>query len=135
MRKLTANSTRNYRAEHPGEPLKLWYVPYAWTHGTLYTDDFDLDFAETFYTGSWLKGIDQEKTLSNINCPSVYIKAATSYGKDGVLYAANSDEDAEKVHRLIKGNEMKTIKSGHDIHFEHPKEFIRIMADFLKKIQ
>lgn len=73
--------------------------------------------------------------MSKVNCPSVYIKAATQYGKDGVLYAANSDEDAEKVHSLIEGNDMITIKSGHDIHFEHPDEFIRIMADFLNRIK
>ena len=134
LRKLVARSTRNYRAEHPGEPLKLWYVPYKWIHGTLYLDDFDLTFSETFYTGSWFKGFNQEETLSKINCPSLYIKAATQYGKDGVLYAANSDEDAQKVHRLIEANEMITIKSGHDIHFEKPDEFIQIMVNFLNKI-
>jgi pimeloyl-ACP methyl ester carboxylesterase len=133
LREFVAARTRKYRAQHPGEPLKLWYIPYKWIHGTLYLDDFDLDFSETFYTGLWFEGFEQEETLSKINCPSVYIKAATQYGKDGVLYAANSDEDAEKVHSLIKGNEMITIKSGHDIHFEHPDEFIQIMLDFLKK--
>ena len=134
LRDRLAASTRNYRAEHPGQPLKLWYVPYKWMHGTLYLDDFDLNFSETFYTGSWFKGFDQAETLTKIKCPSVYIKAATQYGKDGVLYAANSDEDDEGVHRLIKGNEKITIKSGHDIHFEHPDEFVNMMVDFLKKI-
>ena len=135
LRKFVAASARKYRAEHPGEPLKLWYVPYQWIHGTLYLDDFDLGFSETFYTGSWFEGFNQQKTLSQIDCPSVYIKAATQYGKDGVLYAANSDEDAEKVHSLIKGNEMTTIKSGHDIHFEHPDKFVQIMAEFLNRIR
>lgn len=135
LRLLIARMTRDYRAEHPGEPLKLWCVPYNWIHGTLYLDDFDLEFSETFYTGSWFEGFDQEETLSNIDCPSVYIKAATLYGKDGVLYAANSDEDAEKVHSLIERNEMLTIKSGHDIHFEHPDEFIQIMVNFLSRIK
>jgi len=65
----------------------------------------------------------------------VYLKAATQYGGDGVLYAANSDEDAQEGHRLIQGNEMITIKSGHDIHFEHPNEFIQIMVNFLKRIE
>ncbi|WP_245281072.1 alpha/beta fold hydrolase [Desulfitobacterium hafniense] len=51
-----------------------------------------------------------------------------------MLYAANSDEDAAKIHSLIKGNDMITIKSGHDIHFEYPDEFIQIMADFLNRI-
>jgi pimeloyl-ACP methyl ester carboxylesterase len=134
LRSIIARSTRNYREKHSGEPLKLWYVPYKWIHGTLYIDDFDLDFSETFYTGSWFKGINQEKILSKINCPSVYIKANTLYGKDGVLYAANSDQDARKAHSLLKGNEMVKIKSGHDIHFEKPDKFIQIMVDFLNKI-
>lgn len=135
LRKVLAKSTRNYRAKHPGKPLKLWYVPYKWIHGTLYLDDFDLDFTESFYTGKWFEGLDQEQTLFAINCPSVYIKAATQYGKDGVLYAANRDEDAAKVHELIADNEMITIKSGHDIHFEKPKEFTQIMVEFLKRIK
>jgi pimeloyl-ACP methyl ester carboxylesterase len=29
---------------------------------------------------------------------------------------------------------MITIKSGHDIHFEKPKEFVQIMVDFLGEI-
>jgi len=69
-------------------------------------DVFDLAFSETFYTGSWFKEFDQDETLSQITCPSVYINAATQYGEDGVFYAANSNEDAEKVHSLIKGDEM-----------------------------
>jgi pimeloyl-ACP methyl ester carboxylesterase len=135
LRKLVAKSARDYRGTHPGESLKLWYVPYNWLHGTLYLDDFDLEFAETFYTGTWMDGFDQETTLLNIQCPSVYIKAETSYGKDGVLYAANTDEDAAKVQSLLQDNEIITIKSGHDIHFEHPDEFIKIMVDFLNKLQ
>lgn len=83
-------------------------------HSTLYLDDFELDFAETFYTGTWFKGFNQKETLSKINTPSIYIKATTQYGEDGVLYAANRDEGAEKVHSLLKGNGMVTIKSGRD---------------------
>ncbi|MGE4283810.1 MAG: alpha/beta fold hydrolase [Clostridia bacterium] len=135
LRKIIAASTKNYRTKHPGEPLKLWYVPYDLIHGTRYLDNFDTEFSETFYTGTWFEGFDQQETLSNIECPSVYIKAATLYGEDGVLYAANSDEDAEKVHSLIEGNKMITIKSGHDIHFEHPDEFIEIIVDFVNKIK
>ena len=30
----------------------------------------------------------------------------------------------------FKGNEMISIKSGHDIHFEKPDEFITILVDF-----
>ncbi|MCH3964885.1 MAG: alpha/beta hydrolase [Clostridium sp.] len=133
LRTTLAKSTRKYRSNHPGKPLKLWYVPYKWIHGTLYLDNFDLKFSESFYTGSWFHGFSQEEILSNINCPSVYIKANTLYGRDGVLYAANSDQDGEKVHNLIKKNKMIKIKSGHDIHFEKPDKFIEVMISLVRQ--
>lgn len=77
---------------------------------TLAPEEYHLAFAEAFYTGTWFQGFNQEETLSKIDRPVVYPKASTAYGSDGVLYAANSDEDAEKVHRLIKGSEMINIK-------------------------
>jgi pimeloyl-ACP methyl ester carboxylesterase len=104
LKSLLSNSARIYREKNPGKPLKLWYVPYKWIHGTLYLDEFDLKFSETFYTGEWLEGIAQEDILSKIDVPTTYIKAETMYGKDGVLYAANSDEDAARVQKLIKGS-------------------------------
>ena len=61
LRKLTARSTRGYRKAHPGEPLKLWYVPYKWIHGTHYLDQFDLDFAETFIQVIGLKDLIRRK--------------------------------------------------------------------------
>lgn len=135
LRQLIAKSAREYRAEHPGEALEIWYLPHSMLHGETYMDNFDLKFADTFYTGSWFEGLDQAETLSKVNCPSVYIKAETQYGRDGVLYAANTDEDAAKVNSLLKDNEMITIKSGHDIHYEHPKDFTEILVNFLDKVK
>lgn len=135
LQQAVAKSAVKYKAQHPGKSIKLWYIPCGWIHGTLYFNEFDPQFAETFYNGSWLSGVSQEEILKGINCPSIYIKAATLYGKDGVLYAANTDEDAKLVHSLVQGNEMITIKSGHDIHFEHSIEFLQIMKNFLTKIK
>jgi hypothetical protein len=42
-----------------------------------------------------MKGVDQEGMLRDIRCPVAYLKANTRYGKDGVLYAANTDEEAK----------------------------------------
>ena len=79
-----------------------------------------------------MKDTDQEKTLKNIQCPVIYLKANTQYGKDGVLYAANTDEDANKVQGLIRNCKRMNIKSGHDIHFEHPDVFISACKELLK---
>lgn len=65
-------------------------------------DHYDLAFGETFYDGSWMNGIHQEAMLKMIPDPTIYLKAETNYGQDGVLYAANSDEDAHKVQTPLR---------------------------------
>lgn len=120
----------SYRNEHPNEPVKVFYLPpninRIWESMTY---PYDRRFGETFYTYSWFEGFDQEETLSKINCPTIFIKATTRYD-NGILLAALSDEDANHVKELIKGSKRIDIKSGHDIHYEHPKEFIKILIEF-----
>lgn len=125
-------AAKAYRKEHPGQPLKISWLPHAWLRAMHDLDDFDLAFAETFYDGSWMRGIDQEAMLREIRCPAVYLKASTNYGKDGVLYAANTEADAEKVQSLIAGCERIDVKSGHDIHVEQPQTFLSACEKLLK---
>ena len=98
--------------------------PHSWLRVLRYIDDYHPAFGQAFYDGTWTEGVDQEGMLRDIRCPVVYLKANTRYGKDGVLYAANIDEDAERVQALISGCERIDIKSGHDIHAEHPGTFV-----------
>lgn len=118
-----AEWTAQERAQHPNQHLTLAWVPHDWVRGLYFYDDFDVRFSETFYTGSWFDGVDQADLLRRIGCPTVYLKAETNYGKDGLLYAANSDEDAARVLDLVAKCELITIKSGHDIHYEHSATF------------
>ena len=87
-------------------------------------DSYDLAFGEAFYEGSWMSGIDQNELLASIQAPSVYLKAKTHYGKDGTLFAANTDEDSDRVMRLLPHATRTVINSGHDIHVEQPTAFI-----------
>ena len=135
LQPIIAEKASKYIQEHESEPLKLWYIPYKWIHGTRYLNEFDLMFAESFYDGTWIAGINQEHMLKQIKIPTRYIEANTIYGEDGVLYAANTDEDAEKVLSYIENCEMVVIESGHDIHFEKPKEFVEILNDVLDVIK
>ena len=131
LEQFPAQTAREYSAKYGTECKKIWYMPYSWTMGLLYTDEFDSYFSETFYDGSWFEGVTQEEILSGINCPCVYIKAKTSYGEDGVLYAANTDEDAQKVMELIKDcTYIETETSDHDIHFKYPEKFIEVLTEF-----
>lgn len=126
-------SAVKYRQENPGEPIKISWIPYTWVRTLLYMDNYDPLFGNAFYDGSWMENVDQESILKGIRCPVIYIKANTQYGKDGVLYAANTDGDGDKVQALIGNCERINIKSGHDIHFEHPEVFLSACKKLLNK--
>ena len=124
LKDLLAKQTAEWCAKHPGEHAVNAWVPRDWTRGMYFMDDFDPRFAETFYNGSWMAGIDQEALLRQIECPVVYLKATTNYGEDGVLYAATTDDDAARIQQTIPRCATTEIKSGHDIHVEHPDVFV-----------
>ncbi|MBX9033013.1 alpha/beta fold hydrolase [Gordonibacter massiliensis (ex Traore et al. 2017)] len=118
-----AEWTAQERAANPDAHLTLAWVPHDWVRGLYFYDDFDVRFSEAFYDGTWFDGVDQVDVLGRIACPAVYLKAQTNYGEDGVLFAANSDEDAARVQQLVANCETVVVKSGHDIHYERPQTF------------
>lgn len=126
--KLAAD-TRAWCEQRPGDHVVTPWIPRDWTRGMYFMDDFDPAFGNAFYTGSWFESIDQEQLLRSIPCPTIYLKAETNYGDDGVLYAANTDENAARVAELVPRCETRTIKSGHNIHYEHPDFFVQALRD------
>lgn len=122
---IPGKDAREYFAENNEEQRYFWYIPKDWTRGIIFLPEFDLNFSEAFYDGTFFEGISQEEILKGIKCPTLYMKAATQYGEDGVLYAANTDEDAEKVMELLPHAKMVTRdKPDHDIHFSDKNFFI-----------
>lgn len=120
----------SYREKHPDTPIKLFFLPPSINESLRATDTYDPRFGETFYNSSWHKNFDHAEALAKIDCPSVLIHTSWSYGPDGILWAAMDGNDAERAHSLIKGNVLINVKSGHGFHFDHPREFIKIMLDF-----
>ena len=120
---------RTWCEEHPNENVATTWIPQGWTRGLYFMNDFDPAFGNAFYTGSWLEDVEQAELLSRIKCPVIYLKAKTNYGDDGVLYAANTDKDAERLTSLIANCEMREVNSGHDIHYEKPEVFIEAIRD------
>lgn len=86
----------------PGTIPKCEKVSEKSFHGFWYMDKFDKLFAESFYSGEWFDGVNQEEILWSVKCPTIYLKAKTKYGKDGILWAANTDEGANKMMSLFK---------------------------------
>jgi len=131
LKEKVVQAVETFRNDYPGQGPRIFWIPYSWLRLVNSFDCYDPAFGETFYDGSWMNTVDQEAMLKAIQCPTIYLKAETNYGKDGVLYAANTDEDAKKVQDCLVNCETLTIKSGHDIHYEHPDFFISA----LKKLQ
>lgn len=123
----TAAEARAYMQAHPGEELKLEKIKEASLHGYKYINAFDFLFAESFYTGSWFDGVNQELILKSVKCPVVYLKAKTKYGPKKVLWAANTNQSSDRMLSLLENAKRIVVRSGHDIHYEKPKEFLKAM--------
>ena len=123
LQSMLADQTAEWCSAHPSDHVVNAWVPRSWTRGMYFMDDYDPRFGDAFYDGTWMAGIDQEAILRQIRCPVVYLKASTSYGDDGVLYAATTDADAARIQRSIPQCEAVVIESGHDIHVERPGVF------------
>lgn len=125
-----------YHKKHPNEPVHLKYLPPQINRiFESVTYPYDRRFGETFYDNTWFEDYNQKEVLSNIQTATVFIKAATNYDGD-LLVAALSDEDADRVVRLLQnGKRIDVDTPGHDIHYDQPEEFINIMVDFLSEVQ
>lgn len=91
---------------------------------------YDVRFGKTFQDFSWFDGFDQEQTLQAVQCPTTFIKTTARHDKQGLLLAALSDQDCERVDELLPDNVVEHITSPHDVHFAHPRRFTQWMTDF-----
>ncbi|NLH00237.1 MAG: alpha/beta hydrolase [Chloroflexi bacterium] len=130
------NDAVAYHKKYPNEPVHLKYLPPQINRiFESVTYPYDHRFGETFYDTSWFEDYNQAEVLSKIKSPTVFIKAETRYDGD-LLVAALSDEDAERVVGLLEyGKRIDVDSPGHDIHYDKPEEFIKIMVDFLDEVQ
>lgn len=135
IKNAVVQSAIESREKNPGQPIQIAWIPHDWLRGMHYMDDYDPRFGLAFYDGSWLGALDQEALLSSISAKTIYMKVDTLYGEDGVLYAANTDADADKVERLLQNGERINIKSSHDIHYSNPKEYIDAVLKMLPETQ
>jgi pimeloyl-ACP methyl ester carboxylesterase len=123
------------RRRYPNQPVRLIYLPPA-INRIFETETYPYDrrFGETFYDNSWFEDYDQAEVLSQIESPTIFIKATTRYDGD-LLLAAISDEDAARVVDLLQNGTRIDIESGHDVHYEKPEEFTKVMINFLEELQ
>lgn len=123
-----------YRRKHPGKPLNFFFLPDSINHIFWFMDEYDLKFGESFYNGRWFDGYNQTEILSKVTCPTVLIHTKWSVDDNGILMAAMSGGDAEKANNLMQNSTIFNIDSGHDSHFEAPKDFLEALAQLNEKL-
>lgn len=127
VKQKVAGMAAKYRKKHPDRNLKVMFWPKAALRGFQGMNNYDPLFGETFFDDSFHCGIQHEDILRHIKCKTVFMKAQTNISEDGILMAALSEEDLERVSELIADCQIIRFDCGHGIHIEKPKEFIECL--------
>ena len=122
-----------YRQKHPEKILKVPFWPKKFLEVFNGLNEYDPYFGETFYDDSFNDNVNYNELLSNIKCNTLFMKANTTIGKDGLIQGALTDEDLEQVIKLISNIKVEYFDCGHGIHSEKPKEFINCVNRALEK--
>lgn len=125
--KMTALAAKD-RQRHPERDLKVPFWPKSALAGFQGMGAYDPLFGESFYTDCFHAGIPHEELLKGLKCRTVFLKAKTNVGADGLLMAALSEEDLQKIAELVPQLEILRFDCGHGIHMEKPREFVKCLA-------
>ncbi|MDD6039388.1 MAG: alpha/beta hydrolase [bacterium] len=118
-----ADYAKKYSEKHPGEEVKIFFMPEGVTGVFHYVNQYDMRYGEHFYDLTWSKAITHEQMLSDIKVPCIYLHATESVAENGVYLCAASKEQADRAVSLI-GTNCTLIESGtsdhciHDVHRE-----------------
>lgn len=124
IKKKLTGMAANDRKRHPDKNLRVLFWPKAALSAFQGMNTYDPRFGEAFYDDSFHSGIPHEVILKKIKCKTIFMKAQTNYSEDRILMAALSEEDVERVSKLITDCQIVRFECGHGIHIEKPKEFI-----------
>lgn len=130
---LQRSGVRQHR-RHPDEPIRFAVLPPSINELFRALDCYDPRFGEAFYDNSFHDGFDHARTLERIDVPAALMHANWTHDKDGVLLAAMSGADAARARSLLRDATFHRIDSGHNIHFEKPREFLAVLLALAERL-
>lgn len=130
-----ANFAQHYSEKHPGEEVKIFFMPASATSVFHYVKQYDMLYGEHFYDLTWNNGITHEQLLSDIEVPCIHLHAKEEQAENGVYLCAASREQAERAAALIGGNSrlIETDNSNHNIHGTYTQVYVDAINSFLKE--
>ena len=133
IRNKSGKSALKYRKKHPDKPLKIRFWPKKFLEAFNGMEQYDPYFGENFYNDTFNCNINYSKLLSEINCKTLFMKANTKIGDDGIIMGALTDEDLQRVTGLIKNIRVEYFNCGHGIHNEKKKEFVKSVIETINE--
>lgn len=127
IKKIMIKMATYHRKKHPNKNLKVLFWPKAALSAYRGMNNYDPLFGEAFFNDRFHSEIPHEKLLKKIKCKTVFMKAKTDISEDGILMAALSEEDLNRVSVLITNLQIVRFDCGHGIHMERPKEFVECL--------
>ena len=112
------------RKKHPDKNLRVPFWPKAGLAAYQGMNSYDPRFGEAFYNDSFHAGIAHEELLRGIRCKTLFLKAKTVVGQDGLLMAALGEDDLQRVLALVPDCTLIRFDCGHAIHAEKPDAFV-----------
>ncbi len=128
-----ADYAQQYHDEHPGEPVKIEFLPSEMWYLFQYAMEYDFAYGEHFYDLSWNHGYRHENILSDIEIPCVFIHAKELLDENGVYECATSRAQAERAAEYI-GKDCRLIETDtndHSIHTVHSDFYIDAVNSLL----
>ena len=130
-----ANYAQHYQDKHPGEEVKIFFLPSSVTGIFHYVVvvDYDFQYGERFYDLTWNHGHTHKEILSKINVPCIYLHAKEDRADNGVYLCAATREQAERAVGYIGKNctLIETDTSDHAIHNVHADVYLDAVDQLL----
>lgn len=130
-----ADYAQRYSEKHPGEEVKIFFLPSSVMGIFHYAVDYDFQYGEHFYDLSWNNGYTHKEILSSIEAPCVYLHAKESISDTGVYLCAASEEQAKRACSYIGENcrWIETKDSNHAIHSAHSEVYLEAVNSLLEQ--
>lgn len=132
IRRKSIEAAKRFLTKHPGKDLRVPFWPKSALAAYIGIGLYDPQFGQAFYDDNFHAGIPHEKILSEITCPTLFMKAKTEWSDDGILLAALDEDDLERCLKLIKQVNLERFDCGHGIHIEKPREFVKSIERYLR---
>ncbi len=118
----------------PGKPVDLPLLPAETRMLIKGLSEYDPDFTRAFVDGRAYEGFSHAEALEKVKCPLLVLQANWFRHPEFGLVGSMDDRDLERLRSLVPHAQYKRITSGHMIHFENPKQYIKEIKEFAAKV-